>query len=132
MRLGRPRSKAERFHADERCRQDVETGSGLTGMAMGLGKQDQKIQLAQVAGRLCAKQARRLRSPGQRREQLERRHIAPVQVFQQKDQGRLGRERLQGLRHLAQHALSGGAQQVALGALAVRRDRAARAAGPAR
>src|SRR6202023_602831 len=50
-------------------------------------------------------QARRLSSPGDRRNQFERRKIAPVEIFEREHQRRFRREGLQRLRHLAQHPL---------------------------
>jgi hypothetical protein len=58
------------------------------------------------------KEPSRLRPHGDERQQIHRRRIAPVEIFEHEDERDLGAERLDELRHLAQHALAGGAEQV--------------------
>ena len=48
------------------------------------------------------------------REQVEGRRVAPVQVLEHENERRLGGQRLDQLRHLAQHALARRAEQLAL------------------
>ena len=52
-------------------------------------------------------QARRLLPPPEHRQQIEGRMVAPVEVLEHQQNGRRGRQRLQGLGHLAQHPLVG-------------------------
>ena len=59
-------------------------------------------------------------TPGQVRDQINSGKVAPVQVFQHEDQRMLGSERLQRVCHLAQHALTGSAQDLGLQRLPLR------------
>src|SRR5262249_45197839 len=56
--------------------------------------------------------ASRLLPAGEHPEQVERRVVAPVEVLEHEHDWRAGAQGLDGLRHLAQHALLGDAEQV--------------------
>ena len=52
--------------------------------------------------------------PGDQREQVHGRRVAPVEILENEDEGGVGGQRLDQLRHLAQHALSRGPDELAL------------------
>jgi len=67
----------------------------------------QRVLVQDHLGRTVGRQqqqAGRLTPPRQRRDQIERRRVAPVQILEDQDQRRVGGERTQGFDHLAQHA----------------------------
>ena len=64
-------------------------------------------------------QPRRVAAPRQVADEIERRVVAPVQIFEHDDQRRLGGDRLDRLGHLAQHAFAGGARPLPLQRLAL-------------
>ena len=59
--------------------------------------------------------------PGDQREQVDGRRVAPVQVLENQHEGGVGRQRLDQLRHLAQHALARGPEELALQRVSVAR-----------
>ena len=81
--------------------------------------------MAAVDGTVGAdqEQPRGLPPPGDQREQIDGRRIAPVQVLEHEHEGRFGRQRLDHLRHLAQHPLARGPQELALQRVPVRASR---------
>ena len=64
-----------------------------------------------VAGAVGAddQHARRLAATRQRRDEIDRRAVAPVGILEHQHERRLGAERFDGFGHLAQHALARGA-----------------------
>ena len=61
----------------------------------------------------------RLAPGGEQRQEVHRRGVAPVEVFEDEDERDLGGERLDELGHLAEHPLAGGAQELATEPVAV-------------
>ena len=66
-------------------------------------------------------QASGLSAPGKGRDEIERRVVAPVDVFQHEHEWHLGGQRLERLGHLAEHPLPRGAEDLSLETIAVGR-----------
>ena len=65
-------------------------------------------------------QPRRFAPAGQPRQQVDRGRVAPVQVFQEQDEGRVGAQGVQGLHQLPQHPVARGPLRSALHGLEIR------------